>query len=110
MCAGYPTPRPAGGSRRSSRLSSAPAAGLTIHRTWLERQCNGRVLKAPVAEPKKVCLSCKSGTIRLARGVSARPWAEAPIGDVISAKPFLAGTYRARTFFMHEVRRDGLEL
>jgi predicted nucleotidyltransferase len=29
---------------------------------------------------------------------------------VISAKPFLAGSYHARTGFMHELRNDGLDL
>src|ERR1700739_3164156 len=31
-------------------------------------------------------------------------------GAVISAKPFYAGVYWARTAFMHDVRRDGLDL
>lgn len=31
-------------------------------------------------------------------------------GAVISAKPFRAGAYRERTGFMHELRRDGLDL
>lgn len=31
-------------------------------------------------------------------------------GAVISAKPFLAGSYNARTGFMHELRRDGRDL
>jgi predicted nucleotidyltransferase len=31
-------------------------------------------------------------------------------GAVISAKPFEAGAYRARTAFMHDVRKDGLDL
>ena len=31
-------------------------------------------------------------------------------GAVISAKPFYAGAYRARTAFMHELRRDGIDL
>jgi hypothetical protein len=31
-------------------------------------------------------------------------------GAVISAKPFLAEAYRARTAFMHDLRRDGLDL
>jgi phage/plasmid primase-like uncharacterized protein len=56
---------------------------LTVHRTWLERQSDGRVLKAPVAEPKKVYGPCKGGTIRLARGASGKPWKEAPPGDVL---------------------------
>lgn len=31
-------------------------------------------------------------------------------GAVISAKPFLAGAYRERTGFMHDVRQDGIDL
>jgi predicted nucleotidyltransferase len=31
-------------------------------------------------------------------------------GAVISAKPFQAGAYRLRTGFMHELRRDGIDL
>jgi uncharacterized protein len=31
-------------------------------------------------------------------------------GAVISAKPFPAGSYRAQTAFMDEIRRDGVDL
>ena len=31
-------------------------------------------------------------------------------GAVINALPFRAGAYRERTGFMHELRRDGLDL
>ena len=31
-------------------------------------------------------------------------------GAVISAKPFLAGSYRERTGFMRDLRRDGVDL
>lgn len=31
-------------------------------------------------------------------------------GAVISAKPFYAGSYRERTAFMHDLRKDGLDL
>jgi predicted nucleotidyltransferase len=31
-------------------------------------------------------------------------------GAVISAKPFYAGSYRERTVFMHDLRKDGLDL
>jgi uncharacterized protein len=31
-------------------------------------------------------------------------------GAVISATPFAAGAYRERTGFMHELRKDGLDL
>lgn len=32
------------------------------------------------------------------------------IGSVVNALPFPAGAYRQRTGFMHELRRDGLDL
>jgi uncharacterized protein len=32
------------------------------------------------------------------------------VGAVISATPFPAGAYRERTGFMHELRKDGLDL
>lgn len=56
---------------------------LTIHRTWLERQSNGRVIKAPLAEPKKVYGPFKGGLIPLWRGVSDRPWKDPPPDDVL---------------------------
>lgn len=56
---------------------------LTVHRTWLERQHDGSVLKAPVAEPKKVYGPCKGGIIPLWRGASGQPWKQAPPGDVL---------------------------
>jgi predicted nucleotidyltransferase len=31
-------------------------------------------------------------------------------GAVISARPFYAGTYQARTAFVHDLRKDGLDL
>lgn len=31
-------------------------------------------------------------------------------GAVISAKPFFAGAYQERTGFMHDLRRDGIDL
>jgi hypothetical protein len=55
----------------------------TVHRTWLERQSDGRVLKAPIADPKKVYGAYRGGTIRLSRGASGRPWKDAPAGDVL---------------------------
>ena len=55
----------------------------TIHRTWIERQSDGSVRKAPVAEPKKVYGPCKGGIIPLWRGASGRPWRQAPPGDVL---------------------------
>jgi uncharacterized protein len=31
-------------------------------------------------------------------------------GSIISAKPFIAGAYREQTGFMHDLRRDGIDL
>jgi len=56
---------------------------LTVHRTWLERQSDGRVLKAPVAEPKKVYGPSKGGIIPLWRGASGKPLKQAPPGDTL---------------------------
>jgi Toprim domain len=56
---------------------------LTVHRTWLERQSDGSVRKAPVTEPKKVYGPCRGGIIPLWRGASGRPWKQAPPGDVL---------------------------
>jgi hypothetical protein len=64
-------------------VTGAGSRFLTIHRTWLERQSDGRVSKAPLAEPKKVYSASKGGTIRLARGASGKPWKDAPLGDVL---------------------------
>ena len=55
----------------------------TIHRTWLERQSDGSVRKAPVVEPKKIYSACKGGLIPLWRGASGQPWKKAPAGDVL---------------------------
>jgi phage/plasmid primase-like uncharacterized protein len=41
------------------------------------------VLKAPLAEPKKVYGPCKGGAIHLARGASGKPWNDAPAGEVL---------------------------
>jgi hypothetical protein len=56
---------------------------LTIHRLWLERQTDGRVLKAPIAEAKKVYGPFKGGLIPLWRGASARPWKDPAPDDVL---------------------------
>jgi hypothetical protein len=56
---------------------------LTVHRTWLERQSDGSVRKAPVAEAKKVYGPSKGGIVPLWRGASGRPWRQAPPGDVL---------------------------
>jgi hypothetical protein len=64
-------------------VTGASGRFLTIHRTWLEAQADGRVRKAPLAEAKKIYSRCKGGAIRLARGASGEPWKDAPAGDVL---------------------------
>jgi Toprim domain len=56
---------------------------LTVHRTWLQRQEDGRVLKAPVAAPKKVYGPYKGGLIPLSRGSSGRPWKDPAPDDTV---------------------------
>ena len=58
-------------------------AGKTVaaHLTWLEIRGDGRVTKAPLANPKMTYGGWKGGAIRLWRGASGKPWKEAPAGD-----------------------------
>jgi hypothetical protein len=56
---------------------------LAVHRTWLERQSDGRVTKAPVATAKKVYGPCRGGLVPLWRGASGQPWRKAPPGDTL---------------------------
>lgn len=75
----------AGGARLPAMLAlivGAAGAPIGVHRTWLSRDPNSGVWrKAPLAAPKKVYGALKGGAIRLWRGASARPLAEAPDGD-----------------------------
>jgi hypothetical protein len=60
-----------------------PGGGLIgVHRTWLEQGPDGW-RKASLAAPKKVIGAVSGGTIRLWRGASGRPLAQAPEGDGI---------------------------
>jgi hypothetical protein len=54
---------------------------LAVHRTYLQILRDGRVVKAPVPEPKRTYGRFAGGFIRLQRGASGKPIAEAPEGD-----------------------------
>lgn len=56
-------------------------AGLqAVHRTWLS-EVRGKWVKAPLDAPRKALGQVSGGTIRLWRGASGKPLAEAPDGE-----------------------------
>ncbi len=61
------------------------AAGeiVAVHRTWLQRDCAGRWIKAPLRNAKMSLGSIAGGSIRLWRGASRRPLANAPDGETV---------------------------
>ena len=52
-----------------------------IHRTWLQRQPDGRVLKAPLDYPKRTLGPYKSSAIRLGRGAGGKSLKKAAAGS-----------------------------
>lgn len=58
---------------------------VAIHRTWLsqDRQ-DGTVRKAPLADPKMTLGRYRGGAIRLWRGASGKPLAQAPADDTVA--------------------------
>lgn len=57
---------------------------LATHRTYLAQQADGTWRKAPLLRAKKVLGAFAGGTIRLWRGASARPLAEAAPGETVA--------------------------
>lgn len=57
---------------------------LATHRTYLAQQADGTWRKAPLARAKKVLGAFAGGTIRLWRGASGRPLAEAEPGETVA--------------------------
>jgi hypothetical protein len=55
---------------------------IAVHRTWLERK-GGGWQKASLSAPKKVLGAMSGGSIRLWRGASRKPLAEAPDGETL---------------------------
>jgi hypothetical protein len=54
-----------------------------VHRTWLAKDVAGQWKKAPLQAPKASLGRISGGTIRLWRGASARPLADAPEGETV---------------------------
>jgi len=52
-----------------------------VHRTWLARDATGQWQKAPLQAPKASLGRISGGTIRLWRGASGKPLADAPDGE-----------------------------
>jgi len=61
-------------------ITSAEGKTVAIHRTWLREDGYG---KAPVPEPKLTLGRYAGGAIRLWRGASRKPLAEAPAGETV---------------------------
>lgn len=58
---------------------------IGVHRTWLDQDPrDGCWRKAPVEHAKKIYGQMRGGMIRLWRGASGRPLAEAPDGDTVA--------------------------
>lgn len=62
-------------------ICDASGKFLSVHRTWLERQRDGTVRKAPLERNKMCWPDYHGGFIRLARGASGKPIAQAPEGE-----------------------------
>ena len=61
----------------------APGGFMAVHRTWLEIQRDGRVLKAPIERNKAVLGSYRGGHISLARGATGKALKETTAGEVL---------------------------
>ncbi|MCQ8279911.1 toprim domain-containing protein [Acetobacteraceae bacterium KSS8] len=73
-------------SRRSwpamvAAISGPSGSMLAIHRTWLATGSDGAWAKAPLNNPKMTLGRYAGGTIRLARGSTRKPLAQAPEGE-----------------------------
>lgn len=62
-------------------ISGGAGRQVATHRTWLAPDGSG---KAPVDEPKLTLGSFRGGCIRLWRGASGKPWADAPADDLVA--------------------------
>lgn len=64
-------------------VAGPDGAFAAVHRTWLEQAGPGDWRKARLQQPKKVLGSYRGGMIRLWRGASGKPIAQAPDGEVL---------------------------
>jgi hypothetical protein len=62
-------------------VTNAAGEMIAVHRTWLAQDDAGQWRKAPLRDPKMSLGSVSGGTIRLWRGASGKPLAQAPDGD-----------------------------
>ncbi len=65
-------------------ITGPDGAHAATHRTWLAQRPDGSWGEAPLRDPKKTLGSYVGGAIRLWRGASGRPLAEAPDGEHVA--------------------------
>ncbi len=65
-------------------ITGPDGAHLATHRTWLAQRPDGSWGKAPLRDPKMTLGSYAGGTIRVWRGASGLPLAEAPEGEAVA--------------------------
>jgi hypothetical protein len=64
-------------------VTDATGAHVATHRTWLAQDAAGVWRKAPLRDPKMSLGSFAGGCIRLWRGASRKPLAQAPEGETV---------------------------
>jgi hypothetical protein len=64
-------------------ISDSKGGHVATHRTWLSQDASGQWGKAPLQNPKMSLGSFAGGAIRLWRGASARPLAQAADGEAV---------------------------
>jgi hypothetical protein len=64
-------------------VTDAAGVHVATHRTWLAPDADGIWRKAPVRDPKKSLGRVAGGAIRLWRGASGKPLAQAPDGETV---------------------------
>jgi hypothetical protein len=65
-------------------ITDAAGAHVATHRTWLAQDARGVWCKAPLREPKMTLGPMAGGAVRLWRGASGRPLAQAPEGEAVA--------------------------
>lgn len=64
-------------------ITDATGAHVATHRTWLAQNAAGTWVKAPLCNPKMTLGRYAGGCIRLWRGASGRPLAQARAGELV---------------------------
>ena len=65
-------------------MTNAAGQHVATHRTWLQRHPDGIWRKAKLANPKMSLGSVAGGSIRIWRGASGKPLAQAPEGETVA--------------------------